>query len=209
MPNMGMPVAEPRRSLTSALFTATQKGVLGLLFGQPERSFFATEIIGRVGTGSGAVQRELQKLVDAGLVRVTRLGNQKHFQADPEAAIFPELCLLVRKTMGLAEPLRAALEPLRDQIDLALVYGSVAKGTDTARSDIDLLIVSGSLTLEATYAALAAAEQELGRSIHPTLYTPAELKLRLEQGNSFLTRVLAGDVLILMGKLPDGIAGAR
>ena len=209
MPNMGMPVAEPRRSLTSALFTTTQKGVLGLLFGQPERSFFATEVIGRVGTGSGAVQRELQKLVDAGLVRVTRLGNQKHFQADPSAVIFPELCLLVRKTMGLAEPLRAALEPLRDQIDLALVYGSVAKGTDTARSDIDLLIVSSSLTLEATYVALAAAEQELGRSIHPTLYTPAELKLRLEQGNSFLTRVLAGDVLILMGKLPDGVAGAR
>lgn len=214
MPNMGSPaipstIERPRRSLASALFTTTQQRVLALLFGQPERSFFATEIIARVATGSGAVQRELQKLVEAGLVRVTRLGTQKHYQADPAAAIFSELCLLVRKTMGLAEPLREALGPLREKIELALVYGSVAKGRDKATSDIDLLIVGQDLMLEEVYAALAAAEKELGRSIHPTLYSPEELETKLSQGNSFLTKVLGGETLLLIGKLPNVDRGAR
>lgn len=193
--------------MASALFTATQQRVLALLFGQPERSFFATEIISKVAAGSGAVQRELQKLVEAGLVRVSRLGTQKHYQAERSAPIFPELYLLVKKTMGLAEPLRAALEPLRDRIEMALVYGSVAKGTDTAKSDVDLLLISNDLTLEEIYAALAVAELELGRSIHPTLYTEAELAGRLRQGNSFLERVLGGENLLLMGELPHGVAG--
>lgn len=193
--------------MASALFTATQQRVLALIFGQPERSFFATEIISKVAAGSGAVQRELQKLVEAGLVKVSRLGTQKHYQAERSAPIFPELYLLVKKTMGLAEPLRAALEPLRDRIEMALVYGSVAKGTDTAKSDVDLLLISNDLTLEEIYAALAVAELELGRSIHPTLYTEAELAGRLRQGNSFLERVLGGENLLLMGELPHGVAG--
>lgn len=195
--------------MTDALFSSTQQRVLGLIFGQPERSFFATEVIARVHAGSGAVQRELKKLADSGLVTVTRIGNQKHFQANAAAPIFGELCALVRKTVGLAEPLRKALAPAVAvaDIDVALLYGSVAKGSATAASDVDLLVVSDALTLEALFGLLQSAEHELGRTINPTLYNKDEFQRRLDEHNPFLERVLAGDTLILHGGLPNGYQG--
>jgi len=192
----------PRFSLADALFSSTQQRVLGLLFGQPERSFFASEIIDRLKAGSGAVQRELRKLAESGLLDVSRVGNQKHYQANPDSPIYAELHALVRKTVGLAEPLREALEPAGDAVELALVYGSVAKGRATAASDIDLLLVSDDLTLEAVYRLLAGAEKALGRTINPTLYTAEEFQRRLREGSPFLKRLLAGDPMVLKGRLP-------
>lgn len=207
MPDMGITLQTASdiqlRSLADALFSSTQQRVLGLLFGQPERSFFATEIIARIGAGSGAVQRELKKLADSGLVTVSHIGNQKHYQANPKSPVFSELCGLVQKTVGLAEPLRQALAFASAQIELALVYGSVAKGTATAASDIDLLLVSDTLTLESVYNLLTEAEQSLGRTINPTLYTTGEFQQRLKNDNPFLRRVLAGESLVLQGSLPD------
>lgn len=130
-----------RSGISDALFTATQQRLLSLLFGQPSRSFMASELIRLTGSGSGAVQRELKRLVSSGLVTVTRLGRQKHHRANPDSPVFPELLGLVRKTVGLGEPIREALEPLSDQIKLAFIYGSVAEGVDGADSDIDLLVV--------------------------------------------------------------------
>lgn len=194
---------EDRASLTSALFSSTQRKVLGLLFGQPDRSFFATEIIQLVGAGSGAVQRELRKLADSQLVRVSWVGNRKHFQANPESPVFEELCGLIRKTIGLVDPLRKALEPLRDRLRLALVYGSVAKARDTAASDIDLLLVSDSLSLEEIYRLLEGAERELDRKIHPTLYASEEFSRRRRERNPFLQRILEGKTILLIGALGD------
>jgi len=119
-----------------ALFTKTQQRVLALLFGQSQRSFYANEIIGLAGSGSGAVQRELARLESAGLVTVRRIGNQKHYQANPDAPIFAELRAIVLKTFGAADVLRAALQPVWPLIDLAFVYGSLAKGTEHAGSDV-------------------------------------------------------------------------
>jgi len=203
LPPGGSTPERPRRSLADALFSSTQQRVLGLLFGHPERSFFAREIIERLGAGSGAVQRELKKLAESGLLEVSRVGNQKHYQANPDSPIYAELRALVRKTIGLAEPLREALEPARGNLDMALVYGSVARGEEIASSDIDLLLVSDTLTLEEVYRLLAEAEQALGRKIHPTLYTPEEFNQRRRDGNPFLKRVLAGDPMVLIGELPD------
>ena len=197
----GTAPARVRRSLADALFSSTQQRVLGLLFGQPERSFFATEIIERLGAGSGAVQRELKKLAESGLVQVSRVGNQKHYQANHESPIYAELSALVRKTVGLAGPLREALEPARDNLELALVYGSVARGEEIASSDVDLLLVSQTLTLEEVYQLVAGAEHALGRRINPTLYTPEEFDRRRQDGHFFLKRVLASDPLVLIGTL--------
>jgi predicted nucleotidyltransferase len=190
-------------SMVGALFSSTQQRVLGLLFGQPDRSFFATEIIARVGAGSGAVQRELKKLADSGLAKVSQQGNQKHYQADPAAPIYAELCTLIRKTVGLADPIRAALGPRRKAIELALIYGSVAKQRETASSDIDLLLVSDTLRLETIYDLLARAEHQLGRKINPTLYTKAEFDKRRSAGHAFLRRVLDGETILLFGALPE------
>lgn len=185
--------------LADALFTATQQRVLALLFGEPNRSFYTSELIDRIGSGSGAVQRELKRLAESGLVNVKRIGNQKHYQANPDSPVFAELCSLVRKTVGMVGPIREALELLADRIRFSIVYGSVAKGSDTAASDIDLLIVADGVTLEEIYRVLAPVEEKLGRKINPTLYTPEEFEDRKAVGNPFLSRVLSGEHLVLIG----------
>ncbi len=190
-------------SLADALFTTTQQRVLALLFGQPSRSFFASELIGLTGSGSGAVQRELKRLTSSGLVTIRRIGKQKHYQANPDCPVFAELSALVRKTVAMVAPIRQALMPLTKKIERALVYGSVVKGTDTASSDIDLLVVANELTLEELYSALAPVEASLDRKISPTLYTVAEFDSRRSSGNPFLKRVLDGEHLILMESADD------
>lgn len=195
-----LPAAAPARpGVADALFSATQQRVLGLLFGQPQRSFFTSELIALAGGGTGAVQRELRSLEESGLVTRSRVGNQKHYQANAAAPVFAELCGIVRKLLGPAELLREALAPLQKDVQAALLYGSVAKGRDTATSDIDVLLVSDTLTLEQVYAALAPAEQRLGRPVSPTLYTVAEFRRRQAKGNPFVTKLLAGDYLPLTG----------
>ena len=190
-------------SLADALFTSTQQKVLGLLFGQPDRSFFVTQIMNLARSGRGAVQRELQRLELAGLVSVRMHGNQKHYQANSQSPLFEELCGIVRKTVGLETPLRAAVDTLPGKIHLALIYGSVAKRADTSASDVDLLIVADDVTLEDVYAALSSAEQLTDRKVNPTLYTSEEFLRRRARGNAFLKRVLDGPVIVLSGSL-DG-----
>ncbi len=186
-------------NLADALFSGTQQRVLGLLFGQPERSFYATELINLAGVGSGAVQRELASLSQSGLVTVKPVGNQKHYQANPASPIYNELCGIVRKTVGLAEPLRAALAPLATQIKAAFVYGSVAKKEDTASSDIDLMLVSDTLTFGDTILALQAATESLGREVNPNIFTPQDFANRLKEGGSFVSRVMAQPKVWLIG----------
>ena len=192
-----------RSGISDALFTATQQRLLSLLFGQPSRSFMASELIRLTGSGSGAVQRELKRLVSSGLVTVTRLGRQKHHRANPDSPVFPELLGLVRKTVGLGEPIREALEPLSDQIKLAFIYGSVAEGVDGADSDIDLLVVGNEVMLEDLYLALSPVEAMLDRQVSPTLYTEREFADRKVEGGTFLKRVLAGERLLLVGTLDE------
>lgn len=193
--------AGSRSSLAGALFTSTQQRVLALLFGQPDRSFFVTQIMALANSGRGAVQRELSRLSESGLVTVTRAGTQKHYQANRSSPLFEELCNIIRKTVGLEEPLRAAVEALPGEITLAMIYGSVAKRTDTSSSDIDLLIISEDLTLEQTYAAMAPVEKLLDRRINPSLYTPREFAERRKSKNPFLMRVLHGPITVLKGSL--------
>jgi predicted nucleotidyltransferase len=186
-------------SLADALFTQVQQRVLGLLFGQPDRSFYTSELIRLVGAGSGAVQREIARLALSGLVTVRRSGVQKHYQANPQSPLYEELCSIVRKTVALAEPLRTALSPFRSQIAAAFIYGSVAKQRDTAASDIDLMVLSDSLTYGEVFGALEPISAQAGRRVNPTLYTPAEWSARLKAGNAFATRVLAQPKMWVIG----------
>jgi len=204
---MGMPDTrardEPATSLADALFSQTQQRVLGLLFGQPERSFYASELIRKAGSGSGTVQRELARLERSGLVTTHRIGGQKHYQANPESPLFEELCGIARKTFGLAEPLRTVLEPLADKIVAAFVYGSVAKREDTASSDIDLMVVSDKLTYGDVYAAVEPANAVLGRTVNPTVYSRKELRKRVKDRNAFVVRVLGQPKVWILGSEND------
>lgn len=189
--------------MADALFSTIQQRVLAYVFGQPERSFFATELIKLAGGGSGAVQRELARLADSGLVTVTRVGTQKHYQANPKSPIFAELCAIAQKTVGLAEPLREALAPLARRIDAAFVYGSVAKRQDTAKSDIDLMVVSDSLSYADLFAVLEDATNRLGRTVNPAVYSRQELNKRIRADNAFIKRVLAQPKLWVIGQEHD------
>ena len=213
MPNSGMMVPmlgatvrsrrSGRKSLADALLTKTQQRVLGVLFGQPERSFYASELIRDAGTGSGAAQRELAKLEESGLIVGRRIGNQKHYQANAASPLFSELRNIVLKTVGLAEPLRDALKPLSSAIRAAFVYGSVAKATDQAASDIDLMVISDSLTYGEVFGALERVTRAVGRKVNPTVYTAAEFSKRARTENAFLTRVLEQPKLWVIGTDDD------
>jgi predicted nucleotidyltransferase len=185
-------------NLADSLFTSTQQRVLALLFGQPDRSFFATELIRLARVGRGAVQRELKRLAESGLVSVTRVGTQKHYQANPASPVFAELSSLVRKTIALHGPIRDSLRPFEDRIRFAAIYDSVAKRKETAASDVDLLVVSDHLTLEQLSTALATAEEKLARKINPTLYTSREFERR-KKTDGFVSRVLEGEHIVLLG----------
>jgi predicted nucleotidyltransferase len=185
--------------LGEALFSKTQRQVLGLLFGDPEKSFYANEIVRFAGVGIGTVQRELEKLSGVGLLLVRKVGNQKHYQANRKSPIFQELRGIVLKTFGVADVLRQVLEGFREQIVVAFIYGSVAKGTDKAGSDIDVLIVTESLSYAEVFAAMAEAEEGLGRTVNLTLYNPKEIQDKIEAASSFLNRVLEQPKIFLIG----------
>lgn len=192
-------IGRSRSSFADALFPAVRQRVLAPLFGQPERSYYVNELVRIAGSGSGAVQRELESLASSGLVTVTRQGNQKHYQANQASPIFFELRGIVVKTSGIAERLQQALAPLADRIAWAFLYGSAAKAELKGDSDLDVMVIADRLTLEALYKALAPAEADLGRKVNPTLYTPKEIAQRRKAGNAFVTKVLSGKHQTLAG----------
>ena len=195
IPNMSM--------IANALFSSTQQRVLRVLFGHADRSFYANEIISLVGSGTGAVQRELMRLEGAGLVTARRVGNQKHYQANRTSPVFTELQSLVNKTIGVAEILRSHLASLFPFIDAAFIYGSIAEGTDHAGSDIDLMVIGSITSTAQVLEALAPAQVELCRTINPTLYSPEEFLQRVRESRSFILRVLAKPKLFVKGAEDD------
>ncbi|MFQ6023916.1 MAG: nucleotidyltransferase domain-containing protein [Acidiferrobacterales bacterium] len=195
IPNMGM----KNPSLSEALFSKTRRRVLGLLFGNPSRSYYANEVVRFAGVGIGAVQRELERLAAAGLATVTKIGNQKHYQANRQAPIFEEMRGIVLKTFGVGDVLREALAPLADRVHAAFIYGSVAKGTDTASSDIDLMVIGEKLSYADVFPLLTKVETRLGRTINPTVYGRSELRRKLAADNEFLSRVLKQPRILLVG----------
>ncbi len=189
--------------LADALFTSVQQRVLGLLFGQPGRRFQSAELIRLAGSGTGATYRQLKRLAESGLARVSTEGHQKYYQANTDCPIFEELVGLVRKTVGLAEPLREALAPFGDRIHAAFVYGSVASGKDRADSDVDLMVIADDLDYPTLFEAVQPAEQQLGRTVNPNLMTPSEWRRKSAQPDSFAARLRDRPRLLLVGSADD------
>ncbi|MBK7136661.1 MAG: helix-turn-helix domain-containing protein [Rhodocyclales bacterium] len=190
-------------SIASALFSDSQSRVLRRLFGQPDRGFHLSELRRLTGLGSASLQRELNRLAEAGLVVSERVGNLRRFQANPGSPVFNELVVLTRKTLGAEPLLRDALQPLLPVLQGAWIFGSVAKKTDAAQSDIDVMLVGKNLSLAKVLELLLPVEEQLGRKINPTCYTPAEFARRRAEPDSFVNRVLAQPVLPLIGELHE------
>jgi predicted nucleotidyltransferase len=186
-------------SIASALFSDSQSRVLLWLFGQPERSYHLSELRRLTGLGSASLQRELNRLAEAGLVFSERVGNLRRFQANPQSPVFRELVDLTRKTLGVEPLLREALLALVPDLQAAWVFGSVAKQTDTAQSDIDVMLIGENLLLGQVLELLVPLETQLGRKINPTCYSPADFERRRAEPDSFVNRVLAQPILPLIG----------
>ncbi len=184
--------------LAAALFSRNRCAILGLLFGHADEAFYLRQLVRTLGGGVGAIQRELKQLVAVGIIRREVRGKQVYFQADPDCPIFDELKSLMAKTAGMADVLRAALEPLAEQIRIALLYGSVARGEQTRTSDVDLLVVSD-VSFADIVAALGPAQQELQREVNPTVYPADEFRSKLAAGHHFLKRVLGQPNVFLIG----------
>ena len=191
-------------SIGDALFTKTQQRVLGLLYGKPEQSFYLNEIVRLADMGKGAVSRELAKLTKAGLLTVMRQGNQSHYQANADNPIFDELKVIVQKTFGVVGVLKRALATLLPDLEVAFIYGSLAKGSEHANSDIDVLLVGDGLSYGEVMTLLDGAEQALGRTINPTLYSSQDFAMRVEAQQSFITRLMEQPKLWLKEPKTDG-----
>jgi len=190
-------------SVANALFSKVQQRVLALIFGHPERSFYVSEIVRSVRSGTGAVERELSRLQRSGLVSLERIGNQKHYRANRSSPVFEELQSLVVKTVALTEPLARTLAPYADRIKAAFVFGSVAKGADTADSDIDLIVIGEALSYTDLYAALQNAETVLRRKVSPIFLAPAEWRRKASRKGSFISTMSAQPKIFIIGSDDD------
>jgi predicted nucleotidyltransferase len=197
-PKMGR-IVSPTTGLANVLFSKVQQRVLALIFAHPDRSFYTSEIIKTVDSGTGAVERELSRLQSSGLVSVERIGNQKHYRANRHSPIFEELHGLVLKTVALKVSLKTALEPYAETIKSAFIYGSVAKGTDTARSDIDLMVIGDRLDYSGLYTALQNTEDRVRRKINPMFLSATEWRRRSSEDGSFARKLRSQPKLFVIG----------
>jgi len=196
---MGIIVPEMGATIGAALFSATRQAVLRLLFGHAGERFYQRQIIRIVGLGSGAVQRDLEQLTRAGILARTVEGRQTYYQANRGCPVFAELHGLVRKTFGVAQVLKDGLAALDGKIQFAFIYGSVVTGGETAASDVDIMVIGERISLQDVVSALTEAQRELRREVNPSVYRTEEFCRKLAGGHHFLSSVVAGPKIFLIG----------
>lgn len=185
------------------LFSKVRETILGLLYSHPNRTFYTNELIRLSDSGRGATQRELEKLLILNLVTAEFSGNQKHYRANQSSPLFVELRSIILKTFGLGDVIRKALNSVIDEIQFAFIYGSIASQKETAQSDIDLMIISDTLSYAELFSLLEKPEKTLGRKINPTFYSKKEWIKQLERKNNFLLQVIKKPTLFLIGTIDE------
>ena len=184
--------------VTASLFGHTRSALLAMLYGHTNQSFYLRQLVRTVGTGHGAVQRELKNITDMGLAVRSVQGNQVLYQANSQSPIFPEIKSLITKTVGIHNVIRSALISLGSQIQIAFVYGSVARQDERANSDVDLMVL-GDVPFSDVVSALATAQRVLGREVNPTIFPVPEFRSKLAAGNHFLRSVMKEKKLLVLG----------
>ncbi len=192
-----------KTQLADALFSKAKQKVLGLLYSQPSHVYYTNEIIRLTQMGRGAIQRELANLSNAGLISVKNAGNQRQFQANQSCPLFTELRSIIIKTFGLADELLAALKPVIAQIEIAFIYGSIAKEQETVSSDIDIMLIGKDLTYADIFTAFTSAEKKLSRKINPTFYTSKEWHYKYQKKNHFICSITKQAKIFLIGTEDD------
>ena len=190
------------RGVSLDLFGKIRSQILALLLTHPDEPYYLREVARRIAASPGTVQRELEWLTQLGLLRKTIRGPHTYYQADASHPLFPELQRLMVKTAGAGDIIRRALLPSQTDIRVAFLYGSFASGEIRGRSDIDLLII-GNVSFSRIAEALSSAQQELGREINPAVYSEEEFAAKLAQKHHFLTSVMLGPKIFVLGTLDE------
>ena len=193
-----MGITDYEKKLSSYLFNKTRRSLLALLFGRPDESFYVNQILQQLGSGSGAVQRELKMMTGAGIVVREKRGNQVYFRANSSSPIFDELKNIVRKTFGVADVIRESLDSIADKINVAFIFGSVARSTDDRASDIDLMII-GEVPFSDVSSTISQAEKQIRREINPVVYPTAEFRQKVMDQDHFVNTVFEGEKIFLIG----------
>lgn len=185
-------------SALDALLSRTMQEVLALLLLHPDRSYYQREIAEETGMNLRGVQDTLARLVASGIISRTERGRQVFYRARQDCPIMEELTRILVKTMGVRDKLQEALQPLEEKINVAVIFGSWARGDQQPDSDIDLFIV-GDISLHEVSKALRAPAAELGREINPVVMSREELQTRLDEGEHFATRIAGSDTITVIG----------
>lgn len=188
--------------ILNALLPKTRQGILAALFVQPDKPWYVSELARRMGVPSSSLQRELQDLTKAGILKTYRQGHMAYYQANKDSPVFADVRGLLLKTAGLVDVLADALKPLAAKLQLVFVYGSIASGQEQSDSDIDVMVV-GKVSPAELALPLRAARELLGREINPTVYTPAEFAKKRAAKEHFLTEVLTKPRLLVLGSEDD------
>ena len=184
--------------LASLLFGTYRQRVLGLLLLNPERSYYVREIARLTDTAAGTLHKELARLAEVGLLVRESVGNQVRYSANRDCPVFEELASILRKTSGLADVLAEALSPVENQINLAFVFGSLARGEQQSGSDVDVMLV-GSMGFADAVRVLHPVQKTLQREINPVVYSPDEFHRRTASGDSFIREALSNPKLFIVG----------
>lgn len=191
-----------KTGISSVLFSKAMGKLLTLFFNNPDKTYYQKAIEQAVGLPHGSFRIKLQQLVHAGILTSSLLGKKKFYAVNRDCPVFEELKSLVQKTVGMVEPIREALEPLRDRIKVAFIFGSVATGEDTGRSDVDLMVVGG-LSLRDLSVALYPLDETLKRPINPHLYTPERLTEAFRANDHFIRSISKTKLVYLIGSEND------
>ncbi|MHB8909895.1 MAG: nucleotidyltransferase domain-containing protein [Syntrophales bacterium] len=188
--------------LTETLLGKTRRSILSVLYGHADKTFYLRQLVRVVGSGTGAVQRELKALVEAGIITRIEKGRQVYYQANAQCAVYAELKSLIMKTAGMGDALKVAMLPLAERVRTAFIYGSVARGSESSGSDVDLFVV-GDVTLAEVVQALSPVQLTLNREINPTVYPVEEFRTKQAAGHHFIKSVLEGNKVFLIGDEND------
>lgn len=187
-----------KKNPINALFPKIRQKLLAATYTQPEKWWFMSELASFINTASSSLQRELNALVESGILRSRRDGNRLYFQAETDSPIFAPLRDLIVQTLGVNENLKEALSSFKGKIEIAFIYGSVARKEESAKSDVDLMII-GSVGLAEISPVLRNLENKFSREINPTCYNSNEFQNKVISGNHFLKEVLGGEKVFLIG----------
>ena len=187
-------------TLSGILSSRVRAEIFRLLFGLNEKELHMREMERQAALSLGTIRQDLQKLVKLDLVKARRDSNRLYYRANTDHPLFPEIRNLVLKTAGLVEVIKSALD--REGIEVAFIFGSLARSKERAASDVDLMVI-GTIGLRSLSNRLAGVSEQIGREINPHALSIEEFRRRKQNGNHFLSNVIESPKLFIIGSEND------